>query len=76
MQNEPIDNKRKGYILMRSTLDYGMGVLYLAVGFFLIFPELLGFEMENFDKIFRYMFGGICIVYGVWRFYRGFRKDY
>lgn len=76
MQNEQGDNKRKGYVLMRSMMDYGMGFLYLAVGFFMIFPELLGFEMENFDKMFRYIFGGICIIYGLWRFYRGYRKEY
>jgi hypothetical protein len=53
-----------------------MGALYLCGGLFLIFAEQLGFEMENFDKTFRYIFGGLCILYGSWRVYRGYKKDY
>jgi hypothetical protein len=63
-------------MLMRSMLDYAMGILYLGVGMFMIFPEKLGFEMEGFDKIFRFIFGAICVLYGGWRIYRGIRKDY
>jgi hypothetical protein len=53
-----------------------MGILYLAAAAFLFFAERFGFSMENFDIIFRYIFGGICALYGFWRIYRGFKKDY
>jgi hypothetical protein len=76
MRTETEDKRTKSYLLMRSMLDYGMGALYLGVGLFMIFPEKLGFEMEGFDKVFRFIFGGICILYGAWRVYRGIRKDY
>ena len=74
-----IDNsekRNKRYANMRAIKDYGMGVLYLAIGFFMFFPEQVGFDMVDFDKLFRYMFGGISVIYGVWRIYRGYKKEY
>ncbi len=76
MKNEYQEKRTRRYLTMRSIMDFGMGLLYLTVGMFLIIPEQLGFNMDGFDKIFRYMFGGICLVYGSWRIYRGFKKDY
>lgn len=70
------DKRTKNYSLMRSVLDYSMGILYLAAAAFLFFAERFGFSMENFDITFRYIFGGICALYGFWRIYRGFKKDY
>ncbi len=76
MENEARDKRTKNYSTMRSLLDYTMGLLYLSGGVFLIFAENFGFEMQNFDKTFRYIFGGLCMLYGGWRIYRGFKKDY
>lgn len=76
MENDLREKRSKSYSLMRSLLDYTMGILYLAAAAFLIFAEKFGFEMEIFDKSFRYIFGGLCAVYGAWRVYRGFKKDY
>lgn len=79
VREKMIDNTEKRnrrYANMRAIKDYGMGVLYLAIGFFMFFPEQVGFEMVNFDKLFRYMFGGISVIYGIWRIYRGYKKDY
>ncbi|MDB5192206.1 MAG: hypothetical protein JWQ96_1769 [Segetibacter sp.] len=76
MENERIDKRTKSYIMMRSMMNYGMGAIYLAVGAFLLFPEKLGFTMEAFDDTARYIFGGIIVLYGVWRIYRGVRKEY
>jgi hypothetical protein len=74
-----IDNseeRNKRYANMRAIKDYGMGLLYYAIGFFMFFPEQVGFDMVDFDKLFRYMFGGISVIYGTWRIYRGYKKDY
>jgi len=70
------EKRTKNYSVMRSLMDYTMGILYLAAAAFLFFAEKLGFEMENFDKTFRYIFGALCAIYGSWRIYRGFKKDY
>jgi hypothetical protein len=75
MRNEAPDKRTKGYILMRSMMDFGMGIIYVGVAVFLMFSEKFGFEM-SFDKTFSYIFGGLSLLYGVWRIYRGFRKDY
>lgn len=70
--------KRKQISLMKSLLDYGMGILILLAGLFFFFRQKLKLEInERFtpdalDKI----FGAICIVYGVWRIYRGYKKKY
>jgi hypothetical protein len=53
-----------------------MGILYLAAAAFLFFAERFGFNLENFDTTFRYIFGGLCALYGFWRIYRGYKKDY
>lgn len=76
MENEFQERRTKRYMTMRSVMDFGMGILYIGVGLFFMFPEKVGFQMEGFDKIFRYIFGGLCLFYGGWRIYRGFKKDY
>ena len=75
MKNEDPDNREKGYILMRSILDYGMGVMIFALGIFFIISPRLGFNF-NIDSFFRYFFAGLCMLYGGWRTYRGYKKNY
>jgi hypothetical protein len=76
MENGLREKRTKSYSMMRSLMDYTMGILYLAAAAFLFFAERFGFSLENFDITFRYIFGGICGLYGCWRIYRGYRKDY
>ena len=76
MENEIREKRTKNYASTRSIMDFTMGILYLAAAFFLFFAERFGYDMATFDKTFRYIFGAICAVYGVWRIYRGFKKDY
>ncbi len=75
MENEGADRRKKGYILMRTIMDYGMGIIIFGFGiFFLLAPRLgIGFQIENF---YRYCFGGLCLIYGGWRVYRGYKKNY
>jgi hypothetical protein len=71
-------NKRKQVSLMRSLMDYGMGILILLLGIFFFFRDRFDttfnkrFPPDSIDKI----LGGICIVYGIWRIYRGYQKKY
>lgn len=69
------DRRRKQYSLMRSILDYGMGGLILMFGFFFLFSDKLGFDFDM-EPFFKYFFSGLCIVYGAWRIYRGYQKNY
>ena len=70
--------KRKQVSMMKSLLDYGMGIIILFVGIFFFFRSRLSiplnerFPPNDIDKI----FGAICILYGGWRIYRGYKKNY
>lgn len=78
MIEEYENRKRKELSLMRTISNYGIGVVIVAVGgFFLLrsffklpFNEM--FPPNYVDKI----FGGICVLYGAWRIYRGYKKNY
>jgi threonine/homoserine/homoserine lactone efflux protein len=70
--------KRKQITFMKSLLDYGMGVLILAAGFFFFFRSRFDIQLNkrfppnDMDKI----FGAICLLYAAWRIYRGYKKNY
>jgi hypothetical protein len=69
------EKRNQRYATMRSIKDYGMGVLYFIIAVFMIFPEVFKSSLDVAPLI-RYMFGGICILYGSWRIYRGYKKEY
>ena len=70
--------KRKQVTLMRTVLDYGMGILIVGLGVFFFFRSKFDiafnerFPPNDIDKI----FGVICLLYGAWRIYRGYKKNY
>ena len=70
--------KRKQVSLMRSVMDFGMGILILVMGMFFFFRDKLNisfnksFPPDDIDKI----LGAICMLYGIWRIYRGVKKNY
>lgn len=78
MIDEYEKKKRKQIASMRAVMDYGIGALILGAGVFFFFRDRFDMTFnENFppnsiDKI----FGAICIVYGSWRIYRGYKKNY
>jgi len=72
-QNE----QRKKVARMRSFMDYVMGTLIVLIGFYFLLYERLGLNVFNrrpsvIDKF----IGGIFVLYGIWRIYRGYKKDY
>ena len=73
-----IDQREKrtsNYVLMRSVMDYGMGLVIFCFGIFFAIAPRLGIDF-NVEPFFRYFFAGMCIVYGGWRMYRGYQKNY
>lgn len=70
--------KRKQIIIRRALMDYSIGALILCAGIFFLVRDRFDLQFnENFppndiDKV----FGAICIVYGGWRIYRGYKKNY
>ena len=70
--------KRNQVSLMKSLMDYGMGVIILLLGAFFLFRNNFKlafnerFPPDDIDKI----LGVMCLIYGTWRIYRGYKKNY
>lgn len=62
--------------MMKSLMDIGMGVIYIGVGIAILLARKFGLNNEFLDSILAKVFGGLIIIYGVWRVYRGLKKDY
>jgi len=75
MENQDSDRRNKGYTLMRTIMDYGMGIMIFGFGVLFLLAPKLGFSFEV-DGLIRYSFGCLCIIYGGWRIYRGYKKNY
>jgi hypothetical protein len=71
-----MDTKNKRYIMMKSLMDIGMGVIYLGVGIVILLAKKFGLVNEFLESPIAKVFGGMAIIYGAWRVYRGIRKDY
>ena len=74
-ENVP-DQKTKRYAMMRSISDYGMGLLYIAIGVIILFARQFKFSSDFVMSIPAKIFAVAAIVYGIWRMYRGYKKNY
>lgn len=80
MFEEYENKKRKQVSGMKSIMDYGMGILILFLGLFFLFRSQLGNLPINNQlgkpDVLEKVFGVLCFLYGVWRIYRGYKKNY
>lgn len=78
MLEEYEKKKKKDISLMRSIRDYGIGVVIILFGAFMFFRNNFDLEINErykpdaTDKV----LGAACLLYGAWRLYRGYRKNY
>lgn len=73
------ERNRKRYNNMRSLKDIIMAAIILAVGVLMFFGDKFQFTrilMANKDPMIKYIFGGLCTLYGGFRLYRGIKQDY
>jgi hypothetical protein len=75
MENQTPDRRTRGYVLMRTIMDMGMGILIFGLGIFFLIAPWIGIPF-GVDTFYRYLFSGLCIIYGGWRVYRGYKKNY
>ena len=76
MENENSEDRRtKGYILTRRIMDYGMGIIILGVGIIIALAPKLNLNI-NMSDLYRYSISGLFVIYGAWRIYRGYQKNY
>jgi sulfite exporter TauE/SafE len=76
---EEFEKKRQKQVSsMRAIMDYAMGVIIIILGVLFFFRDQFDFSLNEtykpnaWDKV----FGGICVLYGAWRIYRGYKKNY
>jgi hypothetical protein len=74
-ENSP-DANTKRYAMMKSIMDFGMGLIYIGVGIVIFFPGEFHLKSSFADSTLAKIFAVLVIVYGSWRIYRGIRKDY
>ena len=76
-EKEQPDKREKNIIRMRSITNYTMGVLFIGVGFFFMFPTpVTARYISQYDPVLIKIFAVICWLYGLFRLYRGYKKNY
>jgi hypothetical protein len=78
MIEEYQEAQRKKVTRLKSFMDVTMGLVLILVGIcFLLYQQL------HLERIFKkphssldYVIGGLFVLYGSWRVYRGYKKDY
>lgn len=74
---EQLSAREKGMIRMRSVMDMGMGLMWMGMGVFFIFIRQFNTDLAaRYDDSVMKIFGGICVIYGIFRIYRGIKKNY
>lgn len=70
------DKERNTSSWLRNMYDYTMGVLWFALGIFLLFHKKLGIDLKLTDKemVLTNIFGASSVLYGLFRIYRGYKN--
>ncbi|MEP6512437.1 MAG: hypothetical protein ABJA79_01115 [Parafilimonas sp.] len=75
MENNFRERQQKNFNQMRRARDISMGLFILLIGILMFAAEKVGLAL-TVDPVIRYLFGGLCLLYGGFRLYRGIKRDY
>lgn len=76
-ENNQLTEREKGMVRMRSITNYVMGVFLILVGCFFMFPfKSTRMYIDQYDPLIIKLFAALCWLYGLFRIYRGYRKNY
>ena len=76
-ENERMSERHRGLSQMRTITNYGMGVFMIFAGCFFMFPiQLTRGYIAQYDPVLIKIFALVCWLYGAFRIYRGYKKDY
>jgi len=75
MAHDYEERQRKTKIFLHSLYDFSMGILWLSAGGFFLLYKKLGIEL-NIDSVLTTIFGIAAVLYGAFRIYRGYKKNY
>lgn len=71
------EKQRRQRSRMRSMVDYTMGTVFLLLGVYFLIYEKLGWKLLNREpSSIDYFIGLLFVLYGSWRIYRGYKKNY
>jgi hypothetical protein len=75
--NPQRERSEKIHRIFRSIYDFTMAGLILGSAVVMFGAKYFHLDqIINLDNEWRIIFGCMCLVYGGFRFYRGFQKDY
>lgn len=77
MENDFRAKQKKSYNLMRMSYDLTIAILLLGMAVIMLFADRLNIEqlLDKDNEFFRYFFGGLCLLYGGFRLYRGVKRN-
>ncbi len=76
-EKEQMTERQRGLVQMRSIMNYGMGIFIVVAGCFFMFPTSYTREfLDKYDPVLIKIFASVCWVYGAFRIYRGYKKNY
>ena len=75
MQNEFRERQKKNIANMRMMRDITMAILILGMAIVLFFARRLNL-LNNIGDTFRIALGVLFAIYGLFRLYRGIKRDY
>ena len=77
MDNNFKTRQRKSFTLMRTIYGATISLLILGVSAVMFFgPRWNITAIMELDPLMRNLFGGLCLLYGAFRLYRSFKKEY
>jgi hypothetical protein len=77
MLEEFQEQQRKKMSRAKSLMDFTMGGLMFLVGLYFLTYAKLGINVfRQQPSTIDYFIGGVFVLYGLWRVYRGYKKDY
>jgi hypothetical protein len=74
---DELSKPEKAMVRMKSITNYVMGLLLIGCGLIVFFPPASIVKyIERYDDLAIQMLAVICIIYGLFRVYRGYKKNY
>ena len=79
--NDYKERQRQSAVVAKTIYNITFGVIILLVGVVMLLLNKINNATLNeylgyLDPLLRYMFGGLCLLYGGWRLYRGIKKEF
>jgi hypothetical protein len=70
------DSERKKVARVKAVMHIIMGIVFAAIGIYFLVYDKIGINVfRQRPSVIDYFIGGLFLLYGFFRIYRGFKKD-